>query len=101
MEVEIMDHDSQKSKAIKTAAAHEWPFTDWEKSEDELGCSAESSLCGGESEEEFAERLTVAIWRANGAYCDVLITATFLEIEPPSEEHQFDEDDYERLIETK
>lgn len=100
MEVEIMDHDLKKSKAIKKAVANEWPFTEWEEGEDGLGCSAESSLCGGESEEEFAERLTVAIWRANGAYCDVLLTAMYLEIEPPSQEHQLDEDDYERLIGT-
>jgi hypothetical protein len=98
MEVEIMDHDSKKSKAIRKAAANEWPFAEWEKDEDGLGCSAESSLCGGEREEEFAERLTVAIWRANGAYCDVLITASYLEIEPPSEEHHLDEGDYERLL---
>ena len=98
MEVEITDFDSRNSKVIKAAAKKQWPFKEWEKDEDGLGCSAESSLCGGESEEEFGERLTVAIWRANGAYCDVLITATYLEIEPPSVEHQLDEGDYERLL---
>jgi hypothetical protein len=48
--------------------------------------------------QEFTERLTVAIWRANGSYCGVLVTAAYLEIEPPTEEHQLDESDYERLM---
>ena len=84
-----------KKKAIKTAAAKEWPFAEWEEDEVELGCSAESHLRDGE--EEFAERLTVAIWRANGTYCEVLVTATYLE-NPPCELYQLDEDDYERLV---
>ena len=90
----------EEEQGDKAAAKKQWPFKDWEEAQDGLGCSAESSLCGGEREEEFVERLTVAIWQANGAYCDVLVTATYLEIEPPWQEHQLDEDDYERLIGT-
>lgn len=43
------------------------------------------------------ERLSLAIWRANGAYCDVTVRATYLE-ELPYETHCLDEADYARLI---
>ena len=44
-----------------------------------LRASAQDWLAGGESEEQFTERLSVAIWRANGAYCEVSVDATYLE----------------------
>ena len=52
-----------------------------------------SSLCGGESESEFADRLSAAVWRANGGFCEVTVAATYLE-ELPYESHVRDEDDY-------
>ena len=52
-----------------------------------------SSLCGGESESEFADRLSAAVWRANGGFCEVTVAATFLE-ELPYESHVRDEEDY-------
>ena len=48
---------------------------------------------GGESEEEFAARVTHAVWKANGGYCEVEVTATYLE-ELPYTTHELDEDDY-------
>lgn len=72
-------------------------FIDWYDQEETLTASAEGSLCGGESEEKFTERLSLAIWRANGAYCDVTVRATYLE-ELPYETHCLDEADYARLI---
>jgi hypothetical protein len=39
----------------------------------------------------------VAIWRANGAYCDVTVDATYLE-SLPYETHCLSEADYARLI---
>jgi hypothetical protein len=48
-------------------------------------------------EEEFTERLSVAIWRANGAYCEVTVNATYLE-NLPYETHCLNEADYARLI---
>ena len=62
-----------------------------------MQASAQHSLSGGESEEEFTERLSLAIWRANGKFCDVSVDATFLE-DLPYEIHTLDENDYERLI---
>ena len=46
---------------------------------------------------EFTERLSLAIWRANGSYCHVSVDATYLE-NLPYETHALDEADYARLI---
>ena len=99
MTVEITGHRPEKADAIRDAAASLWGFTDWYDQDDTLtlGASAEGSLCGGESEEEFTERLSMAIWKANGAYCDVTVDATYLE-SLPYESHCLNEDDYTRLI---
>ena len=62
-----------------------------------MHASAQGNLCGGESEEEFTERLSLAVWRANGGYCSVTVDATYLE-NLPYETHTLDEADYARLI---
>ena len=97
MTVEISEHRADRAAAIQDAAAGQWEFTDWFDQEGTLTASAEGSLGGGESEDEFTERLSLAIWRANGAYCDVIVSATFLE-NLPYEVYQMDEADYARLI---
>lgn len=58
--------------------------------------SGDGQLCGGESEDEFAERITKAIWQANGQFCSVEVCATYLE-DLPCEQYQLDRDDYDRL----
>jgi len=59
--------------------------------------TARGNLCGGESEEEFADRLAAAIWRANScAYCKVEVRATFLE-DVPYETHVRDREAFKRL----
>jgi hypothetical protein len=98
MGVEISGHDPEKEPQIKQAAESEWPFEDWWSSgEGDLQSSAQNTLCGGESEEQFTERLSVAIWRANGGYCEVVVNATYLE-ELPYEIHSLNLEDYDRLI---
>jgi hypothetical protein len=102
MKVQISGHDPAKVSQIQAAAGEEWPFDDWWLSgegdeEASMQASAEHRLCGGVSEEEFVERLSVAIWRANGSYCKVVVDATFLE-NLPYETHTLDESDYVRLI---
>jgi hypothetical protein len=103
MAVEISGYDPDKASEIQAAAEREWPFSDWwlagneDESEPKMQASAEHSLAGGESEEEFTERLSLAIWRANGGFCEVVVSATFLE-NLPYEIHTLDEDDYERLM---
>lgn len=97
MSVEIAGCPPHRIDAIKAAAGQEWPFDDWYEDEGMLTASAEGSLCGGESEEEFTERLSLAIWKANGEFCEVTVNAYYLE-ELPYEVHCLDQEDYERLL---
>jgi hypothetical protein len=119
MSVEISEYDPEKELQIKAAAEEEWSFGDWWAADradgklvdalageidDDIGkvlhASAQGSLCGGESEEEFTERLSLAVWRANGRYCCVVVDATYLE-SLPYETHSLDADDYDRLLKRK
>jgi hypothetical protein len=101
MGVEIREYDLGKEDQIKKAAENVWPFDSWWSSgEGDLQASASDWLCGGESEEQFTERLSVAIWRANGEFCEVVVNATYLE-ELPYESHTLDQDDYDRLIQAE
>jgi len=100
MNVTISGHNPALAEAIQAAAGEEWPFEDWSDSDEQLTAYAEDNLCGGESEELFTERLSVAVWRANGAYCDVTVDATYLE-SLPYETHCLNEADYSRLINTR
>ncbi len=101
MGVEVSGHDAAKVAEIQAAAEQEWPLADWWFAGDDdaatMHASGQSSLCGGETEEEFTERLSLAIWRANGGYCRVSVDATYLE-NLPYETHELDEADYARLI---
>lgn len=96
MNVEISGHDADKTAAIKDAATREWEFNDWDVYDGKLTANADGSLCGGETEKQFAERLSVAVWAANGKFCNVSIDATYLE-NLPCETYSLDEDDFERL----
>ena len=98
MLVEIRGCKPYRVDAIKKAAEEEWPFCDWSESEGELTAYAEDQLCGGVTEEQFTERLGVAIWKANGAFCEVSVDATYME-SLPYETHSLDEADYKRLME--
>ena len=98
MAVTITCAARERIDAVKQAAEAEWAFDDWFLDDDGvLTASADGSLCGGETEEEFAARLAKAIWTANGAYCGVEVHATYLD-QMPYETHCFDEDDYRRLV---
>ena len=101
MSVEVSGYDPAKVAEIQAAAEQEWPFDDWwfggEDDAATMHASGQDNLCGGETEEEFTERLSLAIWRANGGYCRVSVDATYLE-NLPYETHELDEADYARLI---
>lgn len=94
MDVEITKCDLSRKEKIIEAANDEWDFEDW-YADEYLGASGRSNLCGGESEEEFVVRLSRAVWKANGAYCPVRVTATYLE-DLPTEQHLLKEDEYEQ-----
>lgn len=103
MSVEIKGYAPSKSADIQVAAEEEWQWDDdWyehkpigETDERPIMTNyGESNLCGGESEEEFAHRLRIAIWRANAMYCEIGVTATYLE-DLPTEFHGSSEEQYE------
>lgn len=81
MDITVQEFDVARRDAIKKAAEKEWAFenTDWAGSDMEMSNAANSNLTGGESEEEFANRLAAAIFKTNGGPCKVLITALYLE----------------------
>ena len=97
MTVMIIGADPGRVDAVKQAAEAQWPFEDWlVDPEGVLTASAEDRLCGGETDEEFAQRLTQAIWAANGAFCRVG-TITSIPIANLYDTYCFDQDDYRRL----
>lgn len=104
MSVEVAGHDRAKVAEIQAAAEQEWPFGEWWRAGDHdaatMHASGQGSLGGGESEVEFTERLSRAIWCANGRYCRISVSATCLE-DLPYESYELDELDYARLIEGK
>ena len=98
MAVTITGAVRDRIDTIKQAAEDEWAFDAWFLDDDGvLTASADERLCGGETEEEFAQRLAKAIWEANGDYCRVGVDATCLE-DLPYETYCLEEDDYQRLV---
>ncbi|MGO8748719.1 MAG: hypothetical protein ACLQNE_22340 [Thermoguttaceae bacterium] len=97
MSVEVTKHNTERRDAIQEVARREWPFDDWREQGETLKASAAGSLCCGESDSQFADRLALAIWKANGAYCDVTVKTAHLE-SLPCEEYRPGDDDYAQLI---
>ena len=101
MSVRISNFDSHKYALINAAVCAEWPFENLERiiayRKPKLCAAAEGKLFGGESEKQFVERLTQAIWKANGAYCAVWITTTYLE-DLPYNDYQLDKGAYAKFI---
>jgi hypothetical protein len=97
MPVEIHSPDLNRLPGIETAAQKEWPFKEWDWLETLklLSSYAEGSLCGGENKKEFVDRITKAIWKANGGYCKVLVSTTCLE-DIPTDDYELAEDDFVR-----
>ena len=102
MTVRIRGANPDRVEVVKEAARFEWGFNDWyplDHPDDaqNFAADAQSSLCGGETEEEFAERLARAVWEANGGYCEVEVQAVCLD-DIPYESYLLDEDRYEELV---
>ena len=100
MSIKITGHDKNKACAIFDAIKKEWEFQDEffqdvpadNNEPNFLSAYGESFLCGGE--EEFTDRVALAVWKANNGYCRVEVTATYLE-DLPYETHIRDEDDFD------
>ena len=103
MQIAISNFRPARKKKIVAACLREWNFGKFHEGKkdgkDVLWSVGESVLCGGESEDEFAERLAGEVWKANGAFCRVEVTATYLE-DMPCEVHVKDKVDYEEWLTT-
>lgn len=107
MYVTIRGFNPKRKEAIQDAANLEWDFDDWNEykgnvigsksTEPELTSCGQSSLTGGETEDEFAERFAKAVMEANGKPCEVEVRATYME-ELPNETYTFGKGDYRRLV---
>ena len=97
MFVTISGINSDRTEAVQQAAEGEWPFDgNWYESDSVLTSGGDGQLCGGESDDEFAQRLAQAIWVANGGFCQVDVQSTYLD-DLPCETFGFDQSDYDRL----
>jgi len=75
--------------AIKRSAEEHWPFERWD-SRGRLRTSGRNALDDNLTEEDFVDRLSSAIWRANGTFCFITIVI--------SREYVLGEADYAKLI---
>lgn len=62
-----------------------------------LSRTGQDNLCAGVTEQELAERLVRAIWRACGGYVAVKVRATYLDALPPGEEYVYDKEVFKRM----
>ena len=97
MMITISDMAPDRKDAVEAAARAEWDFGDCYEGAGCMTLSGDGRLGGGESEDEFATRITRAIWQANGQFCAVEVSATYLE-SLPCETYQLDKSDYDRLL---
>ena len=103
MTVRVRGMKQDRIKDVQAAAASMWPFDEWYPLDysdipTNQASDGQGSLCGGETEEAFTERLAKAVWKANGDYCEVEVQALYLD-ELPYETYICDEDRYEELTE--
>jgi hypothetical protein len=101
----VTEYDENQVEAIFDAITQEWdidhhychPASTAEAGPRFLCASGDSYLCGGESEEDFADRVALGVWQAIGGYCHIKVDATYLD-DLPCETHIRDDDDYYHLV---
>lgn len=102
--VDIPNVPPGKDTDIISAVKQVWAFENWDNDDPypdpnrpgwvNLRASGKSTLCNGESEEDFAGRVCIAVWRAAGMYLEVEVIASNLE-ESPCEIFTFNERQYD------
>lgn len=107
MNVEIYNYDISRQRDIQEALDKEWGWgSDWWARDREidgktwtaLANYGQGQLAGGESEEEFADRIAKAAWKANGKFCNVEVRTIYME-DLPYEDYSFNEDHYKEMME--
>lgn len=84
MSVEVKGVNVKYVNDVEDALMEEWDWSDgWDRYNASTVVSTcntgDSQLCGGETEEEFADRVAAAAWKANRGYCEVSVGALLLE----------------------
>jgi len=101
MGVVVSGVEPDEAPKIYDALMHEWSFDEndyfYYENDKSIDMCGESNLCGGEDEEEFAQRIAEAVWKAVNRYVEVAVHATYLE-DLPYETYCKDEEDYERWM---
>lgn len=69
-------------EAVKETANEQWRFQLWNQYGNNLFASGEGFLNPRENRDEFADRLSLAIWDANQGYCAIEIQETYVELRP-------------------
>lgn len=107
MRFDISGYKPEKKIEIQEAINAEWETDSWfddseivvngeSEKTDRVFAYGESWLCGGESEEEFSERIAKLVWEINGGYCYIEVSATYME-ELPCDTYSFDEERFKDL----
>jgi hypothetical protein len=92
MAFSIEGHKKDNVDLIIVALERIWNIDDNPLVDDErIVAFGDGSLCGGEMENEFAQRVADAVWKANEGKCRVEVNATCLE-DLPSETYILGDD---------
>ena len=104
MDVFLKNVDARKVGDVAKLAGAEWPFGEWNHDHRagqddgliDLDARGVGSLAGGEEPDEFADRLALAVWAANGGYCAVEVYSTYME-DLPQDQHKRGRREFRRL----
>ena len=100
----VRGYKPERVMEICAALQEEWDFDpsgfpgQEETPPEELNVSGVDNLTGGLAADDMADRLAQAVWAANGAYCEVEVWSTFMDVTPPSDTHTWNADDYQAWI---
>ena len=101
IQLNIKGFDMDRVSQITTACKDEWSFEDMDihqmDTDPVMIGDAEGNLCSGETEDEFADRISAAIWKANNGFCPITVRAMYLE-DLPYEIHERVHKHYQRWL---
>ena len=97
MDLNISNYNIIHQEALMGAVKKEWTFDKQWIRDNSISMYGEDYLCGGMSDEKFAQNLCKTIWKANKNFCHVNVQAIYLE-DLPSEDYWFDEENYEEMM---
>lgn len=96
MELRVQGLSTVEKNLVRKVFSHLWEDPDSEYDDDEeCYFSANSNLCGGKSDADFAKQLTEAVWKELARFVHVQVISTYLE-SLPTETFESDEDAYKK-----